>query len=116
MHLVFAVGVPAATLDLVHAGSTTTAAPAGNGYLTGNVLSGSEDSLLASPGTFRLSMTLPNEVKGSPCCSVVPDHSVQLDFTSATTVTGTWRIVFTASCLPGCGAACNCVAEGTFTA
>ena len=111
----FTASFPAATLDLVQTGSTMTAAPAGNGYPAGNPLAGSEDPLPAPPGTFRLSRALPTVDKGTPCGVVTQDHSVQLDFTSATAVTGTWRIVFTASCLPGCGAACNCVAQGAFS-
>ncbi|MHB8878999.1 MAG: PKD domain-containing protein [Myxococcaceae bacterium] len=110
----FTVSFPAATLNLAHTGASMTAAPAGNGWPAGNNLAGTEDPLPAPPGTFRLSATLPNETR-SPCGSVVPDHSVQLNFTSPTTVSGTWRVVFTASCLPGCGATCNCVAQGNFT-
>jgi PKD repeat protein len=111
----FTVSFPATTLDLVQTAAAMTAAPAGNGYPAGSLLAGSEDPPPAPPGTFRLSKVLPNVDKGSPCGVVTQDHSVQLDFTSATTVSGTWRVVFTASCLPGCGAACNCVAQGAFT-
>jgi PKD repeat protein len=112
----FTVGFPATTIAITHSGSTMVGTPAGNGWPAGNYdLTGTEDGAPAAPGTFRIRKILPNETKGA-CGSVVPEHSVRLTFNSATAATGTWSVIFTASCLPTCSALCNCVATVDFSA
>lgn len=110
----FSVGFPASTLALTHSGASLAATPSGNGWPSGYALSGTEDPPPAAPGTFRVRQTLPNVTQGD-CGSLVPEHSVRLTFTSGHTLSGTWSVIYTASCLPLCSALCNCVASGDFT-
>jgi len=115
----FAASFPATTLDVVHAGTVLTATPSGAGWPAGNALTGIEDAPPAAAGTFRLRKVLPNETR--PNCGVVArEESVETTFTSGTTVTGTWKILFTATMCLGSGsgcvpATCNCVAQVGFT-
>ena len=72
----FSVAFPAATMQVVHAGTMVTATPAGGGWPAGNALTGMEDVPPAAPGTFRLRKILPNESR--PVCGVV-SREVRVD-------------------------------------
>jgi hypothetical protein len=121
----FSVPFPAATLNLVHAASTDggvaslTASPMGGTWPAGQTLVGTEDPPPAAPGTFRLRKTLPNETRGV-CGVVTREESVEAGFPSTMTVSGTWKIIFTATSCLGSGtgcvpATCNCVAQVAYT-
>ncbi len=110
----FTVAFPSATLQVVHTGSTMTATPTAAGWPAGNSLTGMEDPPPAAPGTFRLRKTLPNESR--PACGVMQrEDSIEASF-AGTLISGTWKIVFTATSCLGSGAGCvpatcNCVAQ-----
>lgn len=134
----FSLGFPVATVQVQHAnlglpdggatladggtltdGGTLLASPSGSGWPVGVSLSGAEDAPPAAPGTFRLRKVLPNETRGA-CGVVQREDSVEASFTSPTTVTGTWKIIFTATMCLGGGAGCvpatcNCVAQSAYT-
>ena len=110
----FSVAFPSATLQVVHNGTSMTATPTGAGWPLGNTLTGMEDPPPANSGTFRLRKTLPNETRGA-CGVVQREDSVEANFLGSN-VTGTWKIVFTATMCLGSGAGCvpatcNCVAQ-----
>lgn len=109
----FTLGFPATHLALTHSGTSMTAAPSGNNW-PGTTLTGMEDAM--SKGTYRVRGLLPEEDRtASGCGPVTPEHSVELTFTSATTVSGTWKVLYDFACIPTCSVSCNCVASGTFT-
>ncbi len=112
----FGQSFPAACLAIGQDGGWMTATPAGNGWPGGVTLSGSEDPPPAAPGTFRLQATMGATTMGS-CSSANPTESVVLNFTSPTTATGTWQVLYSFSCVPAqtCSFSCNCDAQQTFT-
>ncbi len=115
----FGVGFPASHLSVTHGATSMTAAPSGNGWPSGTVLSGMEEPPPSPGGTFRLRVVAPQvDRTSSGCGPVAPEHSVELTFTNATSATGTWRVIHDFACVGGggCNVSCNCVASGTFSA
>jgi PKD repeat protein len=110
----FGQSFPAACLAITQCGTSMTATPSGNGWPGGVTLAGAE----CAPGTFSLAGTITTPTTMGGCSTAMPTEAVNLTFTSPTTATGTWRVLYQFSCVTAesCSLQCNCDNEQTFTA
>jgi hypothetical protein len=114
----FSVGFPSASISVFQTsnpdggGDILTVTPNGGTYPSGYPLTGTEST--SSPGTFVVKTSSgPTEDPGGTCSlNLTTSHTIHLNFTSATAVSGSWTKAYTGCYDVSCNTACNCTAGG----